>query len=174
MFSHYGQRGPGTGISKDVWFEKDDITWCRLFAPLSSPPLFLVPLSFSSPLGFFCLLIGLGFCGLATSLLGPRTETLTWPAIKRGIVSPSEGSPSFETIKTGFYKALEHDCRDDLCAGQNGHISDQIGLFLFLTFLFGVRPRQQGLVKGGLPVQVCTWWLHSLLKRAVPLNRGFC
>lgn len=66
-----GRGVPGLGISKDVWFEKDGITWCRLFAP--PPPIFSVPLSFSS-LGF--LFVGLVFGRFGNSASGARTEKL--------------------------------------------------------------------------------------------------
>lgn len=149
MFGHVGRRGPGTGISKDVWFEKGDLTWCRLFAPLPSRVF-----SPSFSLGF--LFVGLVFANLATLLLGPRLKSNRDQPLNCGIVSPSEGSPSFETIKTGFYKALEPDYRDDLWAGQNGHINDQTP-FPSPTFPLGVRSRQEELVEGGSPAQVWTW-----------------
>lgn len=77
---------------------------------LPSLPVFSVPPSFS--LGF--LFVGLVFTGLATLLLGPGLKSKSDQPLNRGVVSPSEGRPSFETIKTGFCKALERDCRDDL------------------------------------------------------------
>ena len=60
------------------------------------------------------LFVGLVFANSATLLLGPRLKSNRDQPLNCGIVSPSEGSPSFETIKTGFYKALEPDYRDDL------------------------------------------------------------
>lgn len=77
----------------------------------------LPPFSF---LEFFCWLVGF-FVGLTTPLL--------WPDCKANCDQPlnwsSDRSPSFETIKTGFYKAPEQDCRGDLWAGQMDTLTTQ-------------------------------------------------
>lgn len=142
-----GSGGLGLGISKGVWFEKDNITWCRWFAPLFLP-IFSIPLPLVSGFWGCCGVVFFLFC-LFGYFWGPDWKANHDQPLNCGIVSPREESPSFETIKTGFFQALEHDRRDDLWAGQNGHINDQIGLFPSLTFPLGIRARKQELVKGG-------------------------
>lgn len=66
-----GRGDPGLGISKAVWFEKDGITWCRVFAP-RPPPYFQS--RFPSPPWSFGLLVWF-FAGLATLRLGPGLKS---------------------------------------------------------------------------------------------------